>query len=148
MDSDSDEPLSNLASMDYLRKEMSKLKRLIAVKTDPVQPSATSQAAAGRRSIPRILTAGTVYSPAATMPSSAVERNEGRNLGQRLPSRLIRADRAASRPSTTTLLPEARGLNWGREDDERSGERDRPDPGAARTTETPERLGGQYGSMH
>ena len=99
--------------MNYLRKEIAKLARLVAEKTARVQPSATSQAAGERRSVLRILTAGTVYSPAATTPSSAVELNEGRDLGQRSPSSLIRANRAASRPSTTTLLTEARGFKLG-----------------------------------
>ena len=33
MDSDLDEPLSNLASMDYLRRELIKLEKFVAEKT-------------------------------------------------------------------------------------------------------------------
>ena len=138
MDSDSDVPLSNLASMDYLRIEIATLQRLVAEKTARVQPSATSQAGAGRRSVPRILTAGTVYSPAATTPSSAGGWNEGRDIGRRSPSSLIRADRTAFRPSTTALLPEARGLKRGREDDVRSRGRDRPEPWSGEDDGNPE----------
>ena len=72
MDSDSDEPLSNLASMDYLRREIAKLEKLVVEKTTRVQPSATSPAAAGRRLLPRIPTADIADSPAAATPSSSV----------------------------------------------------------------------------
>ena len=57
MDSDSNVPLSNYAGMSYLRKEIARLEKFVADKTARVQPSTSSPAAAGRRSIPRILTA-------------------------------------------------------------------------------------------
>ena len=72
MDSDSDEPLSTLASMDYRRTEIAKIKKLVAMKTIRVHPSATSPAAAGRRLLPRILTTGVPDSPTAATPSSSV----------------------------------------------------------------------------
>ena len=71
MDSDSDEPLSNLACMDYLSREIAKLEKLVTEKTIRVQPSATPPAAAGRRLLPRIPAADIVDSPADTTPSSA-----------------------------------------------------------------------------
>ena len=71
MDSNSDEPLWNLASMDYLRREIAKLEKLVAEKIARVQPSATSPAAAGRRLLPQISVAGIADSPAAAIPSSA-----------------------------------------------------------------------------
>ena len=86
MDSDSDEPLSNLASMDYLRREIAKLEKLVAEKTIRVQPSATSPAAACRRLVPRIPTAGIADSPAAATPSSSVGPRGLRSPDRRLSS--------------------------------------------------------------
>ena len=86
MDSDSDETLSNLASMDYLRREIAKLEKLVAVKTVGVHPSATSPAAAGRWLLPRIPAAGIVDSPAAATSSSAAGPRELRSPGRRLSS--------------------------------------------------------------
>ena len=86
MDLNSDVPLSNYAGMNYLRKEIAKLEKLVTEKGARVQPSVTSPAAVGHRSIPWILTDGTVYSPAAATPSSAVKQQEVRSLGRRLSS--------------------------------------------------------------
>ena len=76
MDSNSGVPLSNYAEMDYLRKEIARLDKLVAEKSARVQPLASSPAAAGRRSVPRISTVGPVYSPAAEpiVGSSATRR--------------------------------------------------------------------------
>ena len=52
MESDSDVPLSNYAGINYLRKEIIRLVKLVAGKTVRVQQSASSPAAAGRRLIP------------------------------------------------------------------------------------------------
>ena len=59
MDSDSDAPLSNYAGMDYLRNKITRLEKLVAEKSARVQPLASSPAAAGRRSVPRMSTADT-----------------------------------------------------------------------------------------
>ena len=94
--------------MHYLLKEIARLEKLVEEKTARVQPSESSLAAAGRRSILRILTAGTAYSSAATTPSSADERQEARNLGRRSSS--IR-EGASGAPQT-----DAPGRSSGRSD--------------------------------
>ena len=58
MDTDSDEPLSYLDSMDYLSREIARLEKLVVEKTARVQQSVTLPAAAERRHLPGIPTAG------------------------------------------------------------------------------------------
>ena len=137
MDSDSDVPLSNLASMDYLRREIVKLEKLVAEKTARMQPSATSPAAHARRLLPRIPMAGSVYSSATAIPSSAVEKRELRRLGRRSSSNREGASGAAQTDAperssgcsgTTARELETRTLNLGRENDERLRERNQPEP--------------------
>ena len=55
MDSDLNVPLLNYAGINYLRTEIARLEKLVVEKTTRVQPSASSQAVAERRSILCIL---------------------------------------------------------------------------------------------
>ena len=108
MDSDSDVPLSNYAGTNYLRKEIAKLKKLVAEKTAGVQPSTTSPAAVGRRSVPRISTAGTVHPPAAETSSSAVTAvtpRDVRSLGPWNPFHFPRGSPHAKVPRGTPKVP-------------------------------------------
>ena len=72
-----------------------KLEKLVAEKTVRVQPATASPAAAGRRSVPRISTAATVYSPAAETSTSAETHRGVRSLGRRSSSNQEEATESA-----------------------------------------------------
>ena len=133
MDSDLDVPLSNCAEMNYLRKEIARLEKLVVEKMARVQTSALSPAAAGHQSVPRILTASTIYSPAAATPSLAVEQREVRSLGRRSSSKRRASgasqtdvpERSSGRSETMAHKSEKRSSNRGRENEGRLREGDR-----------------------
>ena len=126
-------------------------------KTARLQPYASSPITAGRRSVPRTLTAGIVYSPVAVTPPPATEQRELRILERRSSSNRERAsgtpptdvpEKSSGRSDTTARLQETRSSNRVRESDGRPCECDRPgsqscedhdedgqNPRSARTTE-------------
>ena len=137
MDSDSDVPLSNYAGIYYFREEIARLERLVAKKTARVRPSASSPAAAERRSVSRILTAGTVYSSAAATSSSAVEQREVRSLercsssnreGASVVPQTDARERSSAGSDATARKLETRSSSRDRENDGRLREGDRPEP--------------------
>ena len=123
MDSDSDAPLSSLASMDYLRREIAKFERFIAEKTARVPPSAASQATAGRRLLPRTPTACIADSPIAVTPSS-LQNGGGDSVAPRTDAQV----RSSGRSNATARSLERSGSNRGRESDEPLRGRERVGP--------------------
>ena len=136
LDSDSDVPLSNYAGITICGRKLQGQRSKKTAECSPSAASASSPAASGRRSIPRNLTAGTVYSPASIIPWSAVERQEVRILGQRSSSIREEAlgapqtdapERSSGRSDTTARSLDTRSSNQGRENIERHRKRDRPE---------------------
>ena len=123
MDSDSDAPFTSLASMNYLRREITKFDRLIAEKTARRPPSATSPARTGCRLLPRTPTAGIADSPVAVTPSSS--RNGG---GDSVAPRTDAPERSSGRSNATARLQKRRGSNRIWESDEPLQGRERLGP--------------------
>ena len=106
MDSNSDAPLSSLASMNYLRREIAKFERSIAEKTVRVLPSVTSPATVERRLLPRTPTAGIADSPVAVTPSSS-PNEEGDSVAPRIDA----PECSFGRSNATARVRKGRGSN-------------------------------------
>ena len=137
IDTDLDAPLSSLASMDYLRREIAKFERLIAEKTARVPPSASSPATAECRLLPRTPTAGIADSPIAVAPSHSPNGGE-----DSVAPRTDAPERLSGRSNATARLLERRDSVRGWESDEPLRGRERLGP------QSYEHRGGEVGRSH